>query len=142
LATVTAELGSGTDVAIHMRQFAWAADEPESAGGTDTGPTPYEILLASLAACIGVTLRVYANFKGIPLEGASVTLTFDRIHADDCEDCDERIDGRIERIRSDVVIRGDFDDAQRTRLTQVAQRCPVHKSLANGLHISDSVRFE
>ncbi len=142
MATVTAELGSGTDVAIDIRQFSWAADEPESAGGTNTGPTPYEILLGSLAACIGVTLRVYANHKGIPLEGASVTLTFDRIHADDCDDCDERADGRIERIRSEVIIRGDFDEAQRVRLTQVAQRCPVHKSLANGVHISDSVSFE
>lgn len=141
MATVTAELGSGTDVRIDMRQFSWAADEPESAGGTDTGPTPYEILLASLAACICVTLRVYANHKGIRLEGVSASLTFDRIHADDCEDCDERADGRIERIRSTVVIRGDFDDAQRARLTQVAQRCPVHKSLSNGLHISDSVSF-
>lgn len=142
MATVTAELGPGTDVSIDMRQFSWAADEPESAGGTDTGPTPYEILLASLAACIGVTLRVYARHKGIKLDGASVSLTFDRIHADDCEDCDERADGRIERIRSNVVIRGDFDDAQRARLIQVAQRCPVHKSLTHGVHISDSVSFE
>ncbi len=142
MATITAELGSGTDVAIHARQFNLAADEPLSAGGTDTGPTPYELLLTSLAACICVTLRLYANHKGIDLQGVKVSLTFDRVHADDCVDCDERADGWIDRIRSEVVLSGDFNDAQRVRLKQVAQRCPVHKTLANGVHISDSVSFE
>lgn len=142
MATVTAEIGSGTDVTIRARQFILASDEPPTAGGTDTGPTPYELLLASLAACTAVTLRLYANHKGIGLTGARVTLTFDRVHAEDCVDCDERADGWIDRIQSEVVLSGDFEDAQRTRLTQVAQRCPVHKTLANGVHISDSVVFE
>ena len=142
MATVTAELGSGTDVTLRARQFSWVGDEPETAGGTDTGPTPYEILLGGLAACTAVTLRLYANHKDIRLEGVKVSLAFDRVHADDCVDCDERADGWIERIQSSVVISGDFDDAQRARLTQVAQRCPVHKTLTNGVHISDSVSFE
>lgn len=141
MATVTAELGSGTVVNISAREFSTVSDEPEPAGGTDTGPTPYEILLGSLAACTALTLRLYANHKGIRLDSVKVLLTFDRIHADDCEDCDERMDGRIERIQTSVVMSGEFDDAQRARLAQVAQRCPVHKTLANGLHISDSVRF-
>ena len=142
MATVTAELGSGTVVNLRARQFSLVSDEPESAGGTDTGPTPYEILLGSLAACTALTLRLYANHKGIRLDGVKVSLTFDRVHADDCEDCDERLDGWIERIQSRVVMSGKFDDAQRARLAQVAQRCPVHKTLANGVHISDSVSFE
>lgn len=142
MATVTAELGSGTVVNICARQFPSVSDEPAPAGGTDTGPTPYEILLSSLAACTALTLRLYADHKGIQLDSVKVSLTFDRIHADDCEDCDERMDGRIERIQTSVVMSGEFDDAQRTRLAQVAQRCPVHKTLANGLHISDSVSFE
>jgi len=98
--------------------------------------------LGSLAACIAITLRLYSNHKGIALSDVGVRLDFDRVHADDCVDCDERADGWIDRITSQVTIRGEFDDAQRARLTQVAQRCPVHKTLANGVHLADSVTFE
>ncbi|MCH7857503.1 MAG: OsmC family protein [Gemmatimonadetes bacterium] len=142
MAFVTAVLGEGTEVTLQARQFTWRSDEPLGAGGTDLGPTPYEILLGSLAACIVITLRLYANHKGITLPEVGVRLDFDRVHADDCADCDERTDGWIERITSQVTIRGTFDDAQRARLTQVAQRCPVHKTLANGVHLVDSVVFE
>ncbi|NNG15883.1 MAG: OsmC family protein [Gemmatimonadales bacterium] len=142
MASLTAVLGQGTQVSLQARQFSWLGDEPPGAGGTDLGPTPYEILLGGLAACIAITLRLYANHKGIALEEVEVRLEYDRVHADDCENCDERADGWIERIQSHVAIRGSFDDAQRTRLTQVAQRCPVHKTLANGVHIVDSVTFE
>jgi uncharacterized OsmC-like protein len=69
-------------------------------------------------------------------------LEFDRVHADDCADCDERADGWLDRIQSRVIIRGSFDEPQRARLTQVAQRCPVHKTLANGVHLVDAVTFE
>ena len=139
---VTAELREGTVATIRARQFSWSADEPLAAGGTDIGPTPYEILLGSLAACITITLRLYANHKGIELAGVDVRLELDRVHADDCSDCDERTDGFIERIQSHVTLRGSFDDAQRKRLAQVAGRCPVHKTLANGVHISDTVSFD
>ena len=142
MATVTAQLGEGTVVDIQARQFSWRGDEPLGAGGTDAGATPYELLLGGLAACIAVTLRLHANHKGIALDGVGVKLEFDRVHADDCVDCDERADGWIERIQSHVTIRGSFDDAQRKRLVQVAQRCPVHKTLANGVHTVDSVAFE
>ncbi len=142
MATVAAQLGEGTVVDIQARQFSWRGDEPLAAGGTDTGATPYELLLGGLAACIAVTLRLYANHKGIALHGVDVKLEFDRVHADDCVDCDERADGWIERIQAHVTIRGSFDDAQRKRLAQVAQRCPVHKTLANGVHMVDSVAFE
>lgn len=141
MAWVTAELRKGTAVSLRARDFSWTGDEPRSAGGTDMGPTPYEILLGGLAACTAVTLRLYANHKGIELTGVDVRLEFDRVHADDCVDCDERADGWIERIRSAVTIHGDFDDAQRKRLAQVARRCPVHKTLTNGVHISDEVTF-
>lgn len=141
MSTVTAELRAGTKATIRARQFDWPADEPPEANGTDTGPTPYELLLGGLAACIAITLRLYANHKGIELAGVDVALEFDRVHADDCEDCDERADGVIERIQSSVTVHGTFDDAQRKRLTQVAQRCPVHKTLANGVHFTDTVAF-
>ena len=141
MATVTVELREGTVATIRARQFTWRADEPPAARGTDTGPTPYEMLLGSLAGCIAITLRLYADHKGMGLTGVDVALEFDRVHADDCEDCDERADGYIERIQSHVTLHGSFDDAQRIRLTQVAQRCPVHKTLANGVHVTDTVEF-
>ena len=136
-----AHLGAGTRVALQTRGFSWAGDEPQNVGGTDTGPTPYELLLGSLAACIGATLRLYANHKGIPLAAVDVELGFDRVHADDCAFCDEREEGWIERIQTAVTIHGNFDEAQRKRLAQVAKRCPVHKTLANGVAIADAVTF-
>ncbi len=142
MAVVTAVLREGTQVDIRARTFSWRGDEPLAAGGTDVGPTPYEILLGGLAACIAITLRLYANHKEIALAEVGVTLEFDRVHADDCVDCDERVDGWLDRIQSHVTIRGSFDEPQRARLTQVAQRCPVHKTLANGVHMVDTVTFE
>lgn len=142
MALVTAVLRKGTEVNIRARTFSWRGDEPLAAGGTDVGPTPYEILLGGLAACIAITLRLYANHKGIALDDVDVALKFDRVHADDCVGCDERADGWLDRIQSQVTIRGSFDEAQRARLTQIAQRCPVHKTLANGVQIFDTVSFE
>jgi putative redox protein len=142
MAIVTAELREGTVANVRARQFSWKGDEPPSAGGTDSGPTPYEILLGALAACTAITLRLYATHKGIELQGVDVTLEFGRVHAEDCVDCDERADGLIERIESRVTIHGSLDEAQQKRLTQVAQRCPVHKTLAHGAHIVDSITFQ
>ncbi len=142
MAFVTAVLREGTEVEIRARTFSWRGDEPLGAGGTDVGPTPYEILLGALAACIAITLRLYANHKEISLAQVAVKLEFDRVHADDCVGCDERADGWIDRIQTHVTIRGSFDEPQRARLTQVAQRCPVHKTLANGVQIFDTVTFE
>ena len=141
MATVSASLRVGTRVDIRSRQFLWRSDEPPPASGADSGPTPYEFLLGSLAACIAITLRLYATHKAIPLTGVEVTLEIDRVHADDCADCDERVDGLIERVQSQVTIHGELTAAQRARLTQVAQRCPVHKTLAHGVHLSDTVTF-
>ena len=141
MATVSASLRVGTRVDVRSRQFLWRSDEPPPAGGADSGPTPYEFLLGSLAACIAITLRLYATHKAIPLTGVEVTLEIDRVHADDCVECDERVDGLIERVQSQVTIHGELTAAQRARLTQVAQRCPVHKTLAHGVHLSDTVTF-
>ena len=141
MSVVTATLKSGTAVDIRSRRFLWRSDEPASAGGADTGPTPYEFLLGSLAACIAITLRLYANHKGIPLTGVDVTLEFDRVHADDCADCDQRADGWVERVTSQVTIHGAVTAAERARLTQVAGRCPVHKTLAHGVQITDGITF-
>lgn len=142
MATVTGRLRSGTRTTISAGKFQWLADEPLAVGGTDEGPNPYEILLGALAACIAITLRLYANHKGIALEGVDVAIEFDRVHADDCLECDDPEGGMLERIQTEVTIFGSFDDAQRTRLAQIAERCPVHKTLVKGVHIFDSVSFE
>ena len=141
VSTVIARLGEDTKVSLQARQFNWVGDEPAAAGGTDTGPTPYEMLLASLTSCIALTLRLYARHKQIALDGVDVTAEFDRVHAADCEDCDERADGWIDRIQTRVTIHGGFTASQKKRLAQVASRCPVHKTLTNGVHVVDTVDF-
>ena len=142
MAVVTARLITGTAVEMQARQFSWRGDEPPLVGGTDTGPTPYELLLGGLAACIAVTLRLYADHKGISLSAVEVGVEFDRVHADDCVNCDDRSDGWIDQVQTRVTIHGAFTDAQRMRLAQVAKRCPVHKTLAQGVQIVDGVQFE
>jgi len=141
MATVTAQLRSGMKTTLSARQFTWSADEPPAGGGTDGGPTPYEILLGGLAACTAITLRWYADRKELPLAGVDVALELDRVHAEDCAECDGEGRGLIERIRSEVTIFGSFDEAQRARLAQIVERCPVHKTLTRGVQIFDTVAF-
>ncbi len=142
MARITAKLTSGMVVKLSNGRHEWAADEPLDAGGTDTGPNPYELLLGSLAACTCVTLAWYCRHKKIALESVSTTYDFSRVHADDCKDCDVPDRGFIEKITSNVHITGDFDEAQRKRLAQIAQRCPVHKTLAHGVAFEDHATFE
>ncbi len=141
MARITAKLTSGMVVKLSNGRHEWAADEPLDAGGTDTGPNPYELLLGSLAACTCVTLAWYCRHKKIALESVSTTYDFSRVHADDCKDCDIPDRGFIEKITSNVHITGDFDEAQRKRLAQIAQRCPVHKTLAHGVAFEDHATF-
>ena len=141
MARITATLTSGMVVKLSNGRHEWAADEPLAAGGTDTGPNPYELLLGSLAACTCVTLAWYCRHKKIALESVSTTYDFSRVHADDCKDCDIPDRGFIEKITSNVHITGDFDDAQRKRLAQIAERCPVHKTLAHGVAFEDHATF-
>ncbi len=119
------------------RRVVW----PDDAGGTDTGPNPYELLLGSLAACTCVTIAWYCQFKKLHLESVSTSYDFSRVHADDCKECDIRERGFIQRITSNVHIKGNFDDTQRTRLAQIAERCPVHKTLARGVVFEDNATF-
>ncbi len=142
MAVVTAHLDAGTRVDLQARHLSWVADEPPLAGGTDAGPTPYELLLGSLAACVALTLRLYADHKAISLSAVDVVIEFDRVHSDDCVECDERRDGWIDRATTQVALHGVFSDAEKKRLEQVTSRCPVHKTLAAGVHIVDSVTFQ
>lgn len=104
------------------------ADEPDGIGD-GLGPDPYEILLSALAACITITLKLYAKRKAWDLQNVEVDLTHDRVYAADCKEC-EQTEGKVERIIVRLKIEGDLDDAQRERIREIAHKCPVHKTLA------------
>lgn len=127
--------GYATDVAA--RGHVLLADEPESAGGADLGPSPYELLAAALATCTGMTLQMYARRKSWPLTEATVRVAHDRIHAGDCAEC-ETADGRVDRLTRTVTLTGDLDDGQRARLLEIADRCPVHRTLTGEIIIETS----
>lgn len=135
MASVTAVLGSGYRVQISNQRQQWFADEPLNAGGADTAPSPYELLLGSLAACTVITLQMYAQHKGITLDWVKAEYQFGRHQL-------EEGSPKIERIVSHITLGGTFNEAQRQRLRQIAARCPVHRTLANGLEITDNVSFD
>ncbi|BDM64871.1 osmotically inducible protein C [Shewanella sp. NFH-SH190041] len=113
----------------------WLADEPRKVGGDELGPDPYEMLLASLGACTSMTLRMYANRKGLDLQDVTVTLQHSRQHGEDCRDCDQA-DSRVEVLARKVRLIGNLTDAQRQRLLEIADLCPVHKTLSGRLNIT------
>jgi len=110
------------------------ADEPESVGGEDSGPTPYGFLAAGLGACTSMTIRMYADHKGIPLEGIRVELQHDKIHATDCETC-EAGTGRIDLITRKVFLTGDLSPEHREKILEIADKCPVHRTLHSGVFV-------
>lgn len=115
---------------VHDGRHELVADEPVAAGGTDRGPTPYELLLGALGACTSITLRMYADRKDWPVEHIAVELRHEKVHAEDCAHC-ETEEGKIDRIHIDVRVEGPLDDEQRARLIEIAKRCPVHRTLEN-----------
>ena len=141
MSKISTKLESGMTVQLSNGRHVWTADEPIEAGGSDTGPNPYELLLSSLAACTCITISWYCRHKGLPLQSVSATYDLSRVHADDCKDCDIPDRGYIEKITSEVHIEGNFDEAQRKRLAQIVQRCPVHKTLEHGLVFEDNTTF-
>ncbi len=107
---------------------ALRADEPESYGGDDSGPGPYDLLLAGLGACTSMTLRLYAERKKWPLERTTVTMKHAKIHAEDCAECETK-EGKLDRIERRLTLEGPLDEAQRARLVEIADKCPVHRTL-------------
>lgn len=119
----TAQGGFFTDIYANGHHFV--ADEPIAVGGTNQGPTPYDLLAAALGACTTITVQMYADRKGWPLEYAVARLRHQKIHADDCATCETR-DGNIDQIERELEFVGPLDDAQRQRLREIADKCPVH----------------
>jgi putative redox protein len=110
------------------------ADEPIEAGGTDTGASPYELLLAALGACTSMTISMYARRKRWPLEGVTVRLRHAKIHAEDCAECETK-EGMLDRIEREITLTGPLDAEQRGRLLEIANRCPVHRTLVSEIDI-------
>jgi uncharacterized OsmC-like protein/fermentation-respiration switch protein FrsA (DUF1100 family) len=110
------------------------ADEPVAVGGRDSGPNPYDYLLAALGACTAMTLRLYAERKALPLDRVTVRLRHAKIHAADCETCETK-SGKIDRIERGILLEGVLDDEQRARLMEIADKCPVHRTLTSEVDI-------
>jgi uncharacterized OsmC-like protein/fermentation-respiration switch protein FrsA (DUF1100 family) len=113
------------------------ADEPVSAGGDDSGPGPYDFLLTALGACTSMTMRLYADRKALPLERTTVTLRHSKIHAEDCAECETRA-GMLDRIERVITMEGALDAEQRTKLLEIADKCPVHRTLTSEVRILTS----
>ena len=119
---------------VTVGQHRFLADEPVDVGGLDSGPGPYDLVLAGLGACTAMTLRLYAERKALPLDRVAVELSHNRIHAADCESCETK-EGMIDRIERAITLRGDLDQSQRQRLLEIADKCPVHRTLTSEVDI-------
>ena len=123
---------------VETGKHRFIADEPLDAGGTDEGPTPYDFLAAALGGCTSMTMRVVAKRENIPLDGAEIQITSDRMYAKDCADCNSTT-GYIHRFDVRIKLLGNLTEAQRERLFSVAKRCPVAKTLTSEIRIEESL---
>jgi putative redox protein len=133
-AAVTVESVGNLKQEIRLGPHRIQADEPAAAGGDGTGPDPYELLLASLGACTSMTLLLYARRKGWSLARVRVALRHGKVHAEDCADCETKV-GLVDRIEREIALEGDLDAGQRQRLLEIANRCPVHRTLTSEIRI-------
>lgn len=113
-------------------------DEPAEVGGREGGPTPYDLIMAALGACTSMTLRLYAQRKGVPLDDLKVSLSHERIHAKDCADCDQT-KALLDQVTVKIELIGPLSEEQRARLLEIAEMCPVHRTLTGGIHIKTSL---
>jgi len=126
--------GAGYAQEIVAGTHRLVCDEPEASGGTDMGPSPYGLLLAALGSCTSMTVAMYARRKQWPLETVRVRLRHGKVHAIDCADCDTQV-AKLDRIERDIELVGALDDEQRARLMEIADKCPVHRTLTSDIDI-------
>ncbi len=124
---------------IRSGQHTWLADEPVSLGGQNLGPGPYELLLSSLGACTAMTLRMYADRKKWDLKEISVHLSHGKIYAEDCVDCEKK-SAKIDHISRSIEVEGALDDAQKKRLLEIADRCPVHRTISGEISFTTEIK--
>ncbi|MEM8965189.1 MAG: bifunctional alpha/beta hydrolase/OsmC family protein [Bacteroidota bacterium] len=136
---VVTHTGSTYTTEIMVGQHSLTADEPESVGGLDLGPSPYDLLAGSLGACTGMTLRMYANHKQWPLEEVVVHLKHQKIYDEDCQDCEDP-SRKIDHIERIVEVKGNLTDQQRERLREIADKCPVHKTLHTSVKVDTTLK--
>lgn len=135
---VVARTESGYRTELLANGHPLVADEPLRVGGTNTGPTPYELLSSALGACTAMTLRMYADRKGWPLEAVEVRLKHAKIHCDDCAETD-KAGSRIDRFTREISIEGPLDEEQRQRMLRIADRCPVHRTLTTPAEVTTTL---
>jgi uncharacterized OsmC-like protein len=133
--------GTGSEFAqeIIVGKHRLTSDEPFIAGGTDTGSTPYELLLAALGACTAMTVMMYARRKNWPLDGIVVRLSHLKIHAEDCLSCHTET-GFLDRIDREIELTGSLNPDERLRLLDIAEKCPVHRTLTSEIEIRSSLK--
>jgi putative redox protein len=139
---VKLSLNDGFRARITAGAHQLIADEPTEVGGTDQGPSPYELLLAALGSCTAMTLKLYIERKQLPVTDVEVLLSFDRVHIEDCESCVNEggeKDQEIQRISRLIYVTGDVTPEQKERLLYIAGRCPVHITLQSTPHVEDAI---
>lgn len=119
---------------LRAGRHAWTADEPPAVGGNDAGPGPYELLLMALGACTSMTVRMYAERKQLPLKRVRVRLSHRKIHAQDCADCATK-EGMLDEITREITFEGELSDEQRQKLLEIANKCPVHRTLTSEIKV-------
>ena len=131
---VVSGAASGFAQRIEVGAHSFTADEPASDGGTDTGPNPYDLLLAALGSCTSMTVALYARRKQWALQSVTVRLQHSKVHAADCESCETK-DGRMDSIEREIELGGALEQYQRERLLEIANKCPVHRTLTSKIDI-------
>jgi len=140
LAQVVVTSGSKLRQTVQTGEHRFEVDEPAGVGGDEAGPSPYELLLAALGACTSMTLQIYARRKGWPLEKVEVRLSHNRIHARDCEECEQK-DGYLDHVEKEITVAGPLTAEQMNRLGEIAEMCPVNRTLHQTVHTVQTIRL-
>ncbi len=133
----TGKTGFRTEIIANGHSLV--ADEPVSVGGANSGPTPYDLLVSALGACTGMTLRMYADHKKLPLDAVIVRLRHQKIHAEDCQDCEDP-KSKIDFIEREIELQGELGGSTRQRMLEIANRCPVHRTLESRSRIASRLK--